>query len=328
MENNVNETNVSRWVDDRLAGLAAPSAWEPHADRALERLRERDSSAKRRRRASIWVSLSASAAVLMLLTLPSTRGIAQRLWDRLFQTSVDVVRVNNLEEKPPNFISPPREPQPVADAAEAAARVGFAIRLPSTAALEATALRPTPELAVSDRSIALITIQVAELRAKLQRAGVSPADVVVPQEWDGVVIRSEAGPVAIARYVNGDVLFLQSLPNELIVPAGFSLDQFVEVLFRAGGLTAAEARNRRNRFAANAALLMFIPSDFNADTREVSLPSGHGILIQNRGNQSGRCNFCPAPGELMLVWSSPDRMYGLKGPLLPDQALALANSIN
>ena len=41
--------------------------------------------------------------------------------------------------------------------------------------------------------------------------------------------------------------------------------------------------------------------------------SGCGMLLQNRGKQAGTCNFCPAPSELMLVWSTPDRMYGLKG---------------
>ena len=105
------------------------------------------------------------------------------------------------------------------------------------------------------------------------------------------------------------------------------LDAFIEVLLRINGLSASEARDRRNRFASNPALLMFLPSDFQAEVREFSVASGHGLLVFNRGDQNQRCGFCPGPGETLLVWSSPGRMYNLKGPLTPEQAIAFASSV-
>jgi hypothetical protein len=122
-------------------------------------------------------------------------------------------------------------------------------------------------------------------------------------------------------------MFIQSAPITLIVPDSFPLDGFIELLLRINGLTASEARDRRNRFAANPALLMFLPSDFKADVREFSVASGHGFLVFNGDSQNRRCGFCPRPGETLAVWSSPERMYNLKGPLTPGQAIAFAESV-
>ena len=54
----------------------------------------------------------------------------------------------------------------------------------------------------------------------------------------------------------------------------------------------------------------------------------HLGLIQNLGDNKVFCRFCPDPGELILMWNSPDRLYEIKGLLSQDRAIEIANSIN
>ena len=80
----------SRWVDDRLAALDAGSAWSPDAQRALERLHQRDRGRRVRRR--FWIGAAAAAGVaagvLLILQAPAAcatpQACARSLWEAAF----------------------------------------------------------------------------------------------------------------------------------------------------------------------------------------------------------------------------------------------------
>src|SRR5262249_52753176 len=152
----------------------------------------------------IWAGVAISAGLICCGILPPSDTIAQRLFRSVFQRTIGVVRVDNLNERPSEPLMLPPTPQPVKTLAEAAALAGFAPRFP-TIVLEG---RPSePLLSVRGPSTQSNIIRVADLVAKLQRAGVSPVDVPVPPEWDGVVMQQRGGASILAMY--GDTIFFQ-----------------------------------------------------------------------------------------------------------------------
>src|SRR5262245_9856021 len=101
MEKNINQTDVSEWVDERMGSLAGTPVPEIDAAIALNRFGENWSVSKRRRSARMWTMLAAVAVFCFLLTLPLTRGFAQRLWNRVFLIGGTVVlRTSQFEPTP------------------------------------------------------------------------------------------------------------------------------------------------------------------------------------------------------------------------------------
>ena len=63
-------------------------------------------------------------------------------------------------------------------------------------------------------------------------------------------------------------------------PAGFPLDQLIEVLFRIVGMNAMDARKTRQDFAASPTAYFPIPTRYDMDNRHVTLAAGSGLLLQ------------------------------------------------
>jgi thiol-disulfide isomerase/thioredoxin len=78
---NRNEIDLAEWVDGEMAGMKPLANWEPDSERALARLQElkRRTAIQQRRRTLLFVAVSASLAVIMLL--PSTRAAMSRIWN-------------------------------------------------------------------------------------------------------------------------------------------------------------------------------------------------------------------------------------------------------
>jgi hypothetical protein len=223
----------------------------------------------------------------------------------------EVVRVDEpaMERLPSSlraiFADPTPGAEPVANLDEAAARVGFAPRLPKSA--------DKPEFGVMDSVNGRAAVSIAELKTALGSSQVS--DVSIPGEWDGVeiTIRQDAG--ILADY--GSFLIMQAPPLTLGVPQGFALDRFMEIIFRILGINAKDASALRERFAANAAAFLPIGARYEMDIRDVHLDSGSGVLLQNADKI----------GELALAWSTADRSYFITGQLTEQQVIEIANSI-
>ena len=199
----------------------------------------------------------------------------------------------------------PDDASPVANPDEAARRAGFTPRLPSSA--------KTPELLVIAPVHEEMRIRAADLTAALQQAKVS--NVAIPPAWDGVTFELQQGRGVLADY--GEFFIAQAPPLTLTAPAGFPLDQFLEVLFRAAGMTAMDARNLQQKFASSPAAFFPIPPRYEMDIHEVQLTTGKGLLLQNADKG----------GELALMWSSPDRSYFISGLMTETEVIALANSV-
>ncbi len=120
---------------------------------------------------------------------------------------------------------------PAASAQEAEAKAGFLPLLPDVGA--------PSQLQVIAPFVVRQTIRVKALEDALLQSGVS--DVAVPQDWDGVVISAEVGPMVTAEYADG-VQLLQLRPIALQLPSGFPLARFAETAMRSLGMGWWEAR--------------------------------------------------------------------------------------
>jgi peroxiredoxin len=79
MEKN-NETDVSRWVHDRLrrVTLDADADWQPNTPRAFAHLLSQKGDERGRRRRRTWIISGAAAVVCLTLFIPVTRSFAGR----------------------------------------------------------------------------------------------------------------------------------------------------------------------------------------------------------------------------------------------------------
>jgi hypothetical protein len=199
----------------------------------------------------------------------------------------------------------PDRARPIGNIEEAGRQLGFVPRLPS-------AKKPA-ELLITDPVHEDAKIVVADLTQALQQAKIE--DVPVPQPWNGAIVGLQQGAGLIADY--GEFFIAQAQPMTLAAPAGFVVDQFLEILFRVAGVSATDARSLRGKFAARPAVFFPIPPRYEMDIREVQLTTGSGLLLQNADKG----------GELVLMWSTVDRSYFLSGLMAEDEAIDMANSL-
>jgi hypothetical protein len=156
-------------------------------------------------------------------------------------------------------------------------------------------------------------VNVDELRMALQREGIG--GVLIPQSWDGAQIDVDESAGIAAEY---DHIYLaQRLPLKLEAPQDFPVDQFLEVLFRIAGLNSAEAADLRRKFATRPAdFIHALPLN---NLHEVQLPSGPGLVLEKFHGEYAE--------GMMLIWSTPDRVFFLSGKMTEAQAIAIAESL-
>ena len=70
------DIDLARWIDDRLAVLNPPDAWNPDEARGVARLRQRRTIAARRRRRRTWGAIVAGTILLLVMPTPIIRGFA------------------------------------------------------------------------------------------------------------------------------------------------------------------------------------------------------------------------------------------------------------
>jgi hypothetical protein len=270
------------------------------------------------------MALSVGAALLIVLTVPSARGRAQILFQRLLLRGVQVVGVR------PDLYSAlffewtirPIPAHMVAGPDAAAREAGFVPNLPDWTMVS----QPVPafSIGVMGAGAGSYRIDVSDLRSALRRVGVG--DVAVPDIWDGAAIGIEISPTI---YVNARGFFLiQFPPGHILAPPGFSLAQFTEVLLRIGGTPVAQARILAEKMGANPGALLGIPGP-KTEMREVQMRSGTGVLIENTdGHEPPRgCVLCPSLREVVIAWQTPGRTYILKTELNEARAIEVANSL-
>jgi hypothetical protein len=203
------------------------------------------------------------------------------------------------------FTDPVPDGEPVASLDEATKRAGFSPRLLRSQKVE--------QFVVIDPVNAEAKVNVGELTAAL---GEAKADnITVPPMWNNAVIGLRQGRGILTDY--GDFFIAQAPSMTLSTPAGLALPEFFEVVFRILGLSAADARTLRDRFAETPSTVFPIPPRYEMDIHDVTLMSGRGLLMQN----------AEKIGELALMWNAGDRSFFLSGLLTEQQAIAIANGL-
>jgi hypothetical protein len=306
-----NDRSDNDWVDERLATLKTADEPQPDVNRARAKLRARRSGPAPHSR-SIWL-IGAVAACLLLAALPWPRALAQQVWHRMVLSRIAVVQVDSegvSDELASVFTmdSAPYEQEPVADVAEAERIAGFRPLLPPEGILKGK-----PALSIVKRSVlATKPLKTAEIERALATARVS--DIDVPKEWEGLTLTAEAGPVVIADY--GGVEIMQSAPFRMNTPPGFQFGRFMEMAFRVFGRPADEAKALGAKLEANPALVLHFPE--REPVRDVSLRSGHGIIVGDLNSDDLICFF----------WNTSDRIYIVSATNVSEHTLVtLADSI-
>lgn len=281
------------WVADRLATIEPQ--WSPNLARGRELLHARLAG---QRYSWTWKAAAAAtaAACIAVLAIPTTRALAQELWYRFILNRVDVVRLD-LSKLPLHMqVTTNGLEQRVQNLDEAELKTGFRPYLPSPNVLYAT-----PDINVTGPIALAQTIHVGDIESALAKVGAS--DVHVPEEWEGVQLRTEIGPMVVANYPQ-NVQILQARQITLSVPSSLALEDFTEVAFRSVGVSLWEARAMARKFAAHPAWFLDIPADNLVNVREVALQAGPGLLIEDL-NEKG------AVKRVTVVRTTVQRMYAV-----------------
>jgi hypothetical protein len=230
-------------------------------------------------------------------------GVSHEVWQRLTITEIGIVRLDLSRLPLQTTVSMNGPTGVVRDLDEAGRKLGFAPNLPPG--------RMPVRMTVASPATITQTVQVDPLRKLL------PADVEVPQEWDGKVLRAAVGATLIAEFDDG-VQLVQTQPIEMFLPQGFPLEQFVETVFRAAGMTWREARTFAQKFATHPSWLLNIPKEDEAAVREVRLRSGTAVLIEDRNENKAE--------RFSIVFGTTDRVY-LVSAASEQAALRMANGL-
>lgn len=302
------KTNV--WIDDRLAALAPNEDWRPSVEDARRQLNARSARQTKRFRAWTWATATALLAVTGLLSFPSTRAVAQRLWERRILGRVEVAQVD-LDALPVRWSLTGGFGDPVRDVAEAEQRAGFHPNLPPSGILTAHG-----RLSVIEPETAQITISTEALSNALRDAGGS--ELTVPRNWEGPALGFQIGPVVEADY--GDAVLRQCQPILLVTPPDFSIRQFAEIAFRIGGMSPAQARGLSESFAENPSWLIGVPRNGAETVQPIALRAGTGMLIEDASEHGQE-------RQVSLLWNTSNRYYQLSGKIPRELAITVANSL-
>jgi hypothetical protein len=288
------ETNHDdRWVANELATIEPQ--WTPNLARGRELL---DAKLAKRHRSWTWMAFAAATAgvCVAVLVSPGSRALAQELWYRFVLNRVDVVRLD-LSKLPLQMqVTTNGLEQSVQDMEEAERKTGLQPYLPSL-----SVLHTSPGITITGPISIEQTIHVREIESALAKGGAS--DVQVPAEWEGIQLRTQIGPMLELNYPDG-LHILEARPIELSVASGFPLEHFAEVAFRSIGVSSWEARAMAQRFAANPAWLLDLPSDALVNIQEVSLQAGPAMLIEEVDDRG-------AVKRVTVVRSTNERMYSV-----------------
>jgi hypothetical protein len=287
------KNHEDRWVADRLAALEPK--WRPNLAHGRELLND---GLRARTHVWSWPAIATTAAALCVAAVifPGTRALAQQFWYRFVLNRVDVVRMD-LSKLPLHMqVTTNGLEQTVQDADQAERLAGFRPYLPVDAVSGAN-----PQITVSGPIVVEQTIHVSQIESALRTVGAG--NVLVPAGWEGVQLHAQIGPIVAANYP-GNVQVLQARPIELFVPAGFSLESFIEVAFRTVGLSPWEAQTLARKYAASPAWMLDIPADKVVDIQEVMLRAGPALLIQDF-DDSGHVR------RATVIRSALDRIYAV-----------------
>src|SRR5579875_3069003 len=283
------------WAAERLA-LIKPN-WNPNLTRGRASL-----NARLHARSPHWhwftVPSAATALCILVLAIPASRTFAEDLWYRFVLDRVNVVQLDLSNNPLHTHVTTNGLERSVQNLEEAQAQAGFLPHLPSSAILPGS-----PAVTVTGPILVEQTIRVSDMESALARAGVF--GVQVPDEWNGVQLHTEIGPIVTARYP-GNVVIRQELPMQMLVPSGFPIKRFATIFFESMGVPGWKADVMARQYAAHPAWLLDIPPTALVTLRELEF-SGNPAFLMEEYEPSGtlkRATVIRCTGERIYSVSS------------------------
>lgn len=236
---------------------------------------------------------------MLVLAIPATRIFAEDLWYRFVLDRVNVVQLD-LSESPLNthVITNGLE-RSVQNLEEARAQAGFPPQLPSPEVLPGN-----PSITVTGPISVEQTIRVSDMELALARVGAS--DVQVPDEWEGVQLHTEIGPIVKASY-RGNIEIQEELPMQMAVPSGFPLQHFAKVFFESMGVPGWKADVMARQFADHPAWLLDIPPNAPVTLHELKFSDSPAFVMEEY-DPSG------ALKRATVILCTRERIYSVRSP--------------
>jgi len=294
-----------------------------------------------------WAGIGVVAVLLIALTFPSVRAIANSFLGLFRVQQVTVIQVNpaNLPQQlgsSAEFESLLAEDIQVeefgalqeADSAAAASQIaGFPVRLPGSLATE----RP---LLIQPASRLTFTVDQRRAQAILDEIGRS--DIRLPDGLDGasVVLDVPAGVTVMLGACPENLEAIDQVPSDpdqpsppafincttlsqmpsptITAPPGLDVAGIGQAFLQVMGMTPDEAASFARNVDWTTTLVVPIPRYF-ARYQDVLVDGVSGTLVQKGEDGSG--------GEYMLLWVKDGVLYALTGPGDADEALEIANSL-
>jgi hypothetical protein len=290
-----------------------------------------------RRVTRIVAAVAAAAALVVVFAVPSVRVSAQAVLDVFrvkrfaaiqFKESQSRRALLSLMDKEGGSAIFDREekildpgPATYVESREAAsARAGFAVSAPGYLPSGFVA----DSVFVQGEGAARVAVSEAKLRALLQRLDLN--DVKVPAGLDGQWVEVRKPPIVMQRFHTDTrkAVLLQAPSPEVRLPAGWNLEQLGEIGLRILGLDAGEARRIAKATDWRGTFLVPLPTNATA-FRQVHVRGQSGLLIttsEPRADGKGRRD------RAVLMWSTGDRVYLLRGDIGDQDLLRMAESVS
>jgi hypothetical protein len=286
-----------------------------------------------------WVGLAIVAVLAIALAFSPVRAIANSFLQLFRVEQVRVLPVD-LDQLPGNLdssaslenifskdvqVEEQGEARLVADAAEASAAAGFAVRLPA-------AMQTGPRLFYQPGGSLTFTVDLPLIRAVLEEIG--RPDIELPDSIDGVRVRVDvAGSVAAAygecrqtenldpdqarQYAGpGCTTFMQMPSPAVSAPPEMDLTRLGEAYLQMLGMSKEEAADFARSVDWTTTFVVPVPRN-GADYRAVTVDGVSATLI----------NYYRGERVYMLVWVKDGILYALSGPGRGEEALEIARSL-
>lgn len=290
-----------------------------------------------RRATRIVAAMAAAAALVVVFAVPSVRVSAQAVLDVFrvkrfaaveFKESQSRRALLSMMEKEGGSavfdreekLLDPGPPTYVESRDAASAKAGFAVSAPSYLPSGFVA----DSVFVQGEGAGRVAVSEAKLRTLLQRLDLN--DVQVPTGLDGQWVEVRKPPVVMQRFhtETRKAFLLQAPSPEVRLPAGWNLEQLGEIGLRILGLDAGEARRIAKATDWRGTFLVPLPTNATA-FRQVNVRGQSGLMITTSevgADGKGRRD------RALLMWSTGDRVYLLRGDLGEQDLLRMAESVS
>jgi anti-sigma factor RsiW len=289
-----------------------------------------------------WVGLALVVVLAISLAFPPVQAVANSFL-KLFRVEqvrvlpVDTERLAGEMEQSTRLeglfsesvkVEEGGEPQEVASAEEASARLGVPVRLP-------TALEGEPKIMLQPGGSVTFTVDLELMRAVLQDMGRS--DIQLPDSLDGAVVKLEMPAGVAALY--GDCELQErpvqdpdnSLPAEIPActsffqmpspsvdaPPDLNVPQIGQIYLQLLGMTPDEAASFANNVDWTSTFVIPVPR-YSSTNEEVQVDGVTGTLIKYYENSRQ---------AYLLLWVKDGVVYALGGPGKGNEALQIAASL-